>query len=181
MIRELTAIFLLAGAMRVSAGEVHLGDYSAVSGLAVDAAGNMYFAGSRWTSGPPAWTQSQVLTKLDSAGTPVFTTHVGDFTAIVNGEGMGVAVAAVAVDGAGSAYITGYVNKAGLLPIVNARQPVHGGMGDAFVGKLKPDGSGFVYLTYLGGSRNDRGRKIAVDPTVTHMLPATRVRPISPP
>jgi hypothetical protein len=95
----------------------------------------------------------------------VYTTHLGDFSVTsVNGEGTGVVVAGVAVDGEGSAYITGYVNKVGLLPIVNALQPAYGGMGDAFVGKLKPDGSEFVYLTYLGGGRKDIGWKIAVDP-----------------
>jgi len=34
---------------------------------------------------------------------------------------------------------------------------------DAFVTKLKPDGSGIIYSTYLGGSRSDIGIGIAVD------------------
>jgi beta-propeller repeat-containing protein len=34
---------------------------------------------------------------------------------------------------------------------------------DAFVTKLKPDGSGILYSTYLGGSRSDIGIGIAVD------------------
>ena len=34
---------------------------------------------------------------------------------------------------------------------------------DAFVTKLTPDGSGFVYSTYLGGSGTDSGAGIAVD------------------
>ena len=36
-------------------------------------------------------------------------------------------------------------------------------MGDAFVVKLKPDGSGLVYGTYLGGGQDDAGNAIAVD------------------
>ncbi len=35
---------------------------------------------------------------------------------------------------------------------------------DVFVTKLKPDGSGILYSTYLGGSRSDIGIGIAVDP-----------------
>src|SRR4029077_14679636 len=34
---------------------------------------------------------------------------------------------------------------------------------DAFVTKLKPDGSALIYSTYLGGSRSDIGMGIAVD------------------
>jgi hypothetical protein len=34
---------------------------------------------------------------------------------------------------------------------------------DAFVTKLKPDGSGLIYSTYLGGTRSDIGLGIAVD------------------
>src|SRR5262249_50165968 len=34
---------------------------------------------------------------------------------------------------------------------------------DAFVTKLKPDGTGILYSTYLGGSRSDVGLSIAVD------------------
>jgi hypothetical protein len=68
----------------------------------------------------------------------------------------------VAVDAAGSVYITGYAGQSGL-STVNAAQPFYGGMGDAFVAKLKPDGSGFSYFTYLGGSGRDGGRRIAVD------------------
>src|SRR5206468_6244580 len=37
-----------------------------------------------------------------------------------------------------------------------------GGGGDAFVTKLKPDGSGLVYSTYLGGTGSDKGFGIAL-------------------
>jgi len=74
----------------------------------------------------------------------------------------GIIVSAVAVDETGSVYITGYVEKSGL-PTVSAAQAIYGGKGDAFVAKLKADRSGFVYLTYLGGSGFDVGKRIAVD------------------
>jgi hypothetical protein len=97
------------------------------------------------------------LIKLDDSGTPLYTTHIEQDLKIG-----GIIVSGVAVDESGSIYITGYAERSGL-PTVNALQPVYGGMGDAFVAKLKPDRSGFVYLTYLGGSGFDGGRRIAVD------------------
>jgi uncharacterized protein (TIGR03437 family) len=36
--------------------------------------------------------------------------------------------------------------------------------GDAFLGKLNPDGSALSYFRYYGGSENDEGRGVAVDP-----------------
>ena len=52
-----------------------------------------------------------------------------------------------------------------------ASQPSHSGggqaanigVGSAFIAKLNPQGSGWVYSTYLGGSGNDQGADIAVD------------------
>jgi hypothetical protein len=55
--------------------------------------------------------------------------------------------------------------------VLNAAQPVYGGravccgVGDAFVAKLTPDASAFVYSTFLGGSDGDAAVAIAVDPT----------------
>src|SRR5207253_2788201 len=46
---------------------------------------------------------------------------------------------------------------------LGAFQTAAAGGGDAFVTKLNPTGSGLVYSTYLGGSRFDQGRGIAVD------------------
>jgi hypothetical protein len=64
----------------------------------------------------------------------------------------------IAVDAAGNAYVTGYVTSPDF-PTVNALQPTAGG----YVAKLSADGSALVYCTYLGGSSQDVGGKIAVD------------------
>src|SRR5262249_44565797 len=50
-------------------------------------------------------------------------------------------------------------------PAANPLQPDNGGGNDAFVARLRADGSGLVFSTYLGGSFVDYGRSIAVDPT----------------
>jgi hypothetical protein len=58
-------------------------------------------------------------------------------------------------------YVTG-LTSSGNFPTLNAYQPSHGGMWDAFVTQLATSGA-IVYSTYLGGSGDDFGRGIAVD------------------
>ena len=69
--------------------------------------------------------------------------------------------AGIAVDSAGSAYVSGYTRSTDF-PTVNPIQPSNV-FQNAFVTKLSPDGSSFVYSTYLGGSGQDLGTGIAVD------------------
>ena len=68
----------------------------------------------------------------------------------------------IAVDSSGYAYVTGSTFSTDF-PTVNTLQPATGSFSDAFVAKLSPTGSAFVYSTYLGGSHNDTGNAIAVD------------------
>jgi uncharacterized repeat protein (TIGR01451 family) len=69
---------------------------------------------------------------------------------------------AVAIDGAGNAYVTGVTDSINFPP-VGAAQPSPGGSYDAFVTKLGPSGTALVYSTYLGGGGFDQGLGIAVD------------------
>ena len=51
-------------------------------------------------------------------------------------------------------------------PVVNALQPSFGGgVRDAFVVKLSPTGDSLLSSTYLGGSADDMGNDIAIDPS----------------
>ena len=69
----------------------------------------------------------------------------------------------IAVDRAGNAYITGFTQSADF-PTENPLQAaIGGGFKDAFVTKLNAAGDALVYSTYLGGSRADYGKGIAVD------------------
>src|SRR5262245_4977105 len=70
----------------------------------------------------------------------------------------------IAVDAAGSAYVTGKTLSANF-PNVNPAQPALAGPSDVFVAKLNPAGSALVYTTYLGGSNSEVGMGIAVDAT----------------
>ena len=72
----------------------------------------------------------------------------------------------IAADSSGSAYITGYTYSTGTaFPAkVGPDLTFNGGSVDAFVAKLNPSGTAFVYCGYIGGSGNDYGYGIAVDP-----------------
>src|SRR5262249_10853712 len=70
----------------------------------------------------------------------------------------------------GDALVTGWTSSANF-PTANPLQPNYGGGAyDAFVARLSADGSALVYSTYLGGSANDGGEGIAVDPTTGDAL-----------
>lgn len=100
------------------------------------------------------------VTKLNAAGNAlVYSTYLGG-----SGTDRGYGIA---LDGAGSAYVTGHTNSLNF-PIAAAFQPAHGSPGsyDAFVSKINAAGNALVYSTYLGGNANEfstYGGAIAVD------------------
>ncbi|MBI3911135.1 MAG: fibronectin type III domain-containing protein [Armatimonadetes bacterium] len=96
-----------------------------------------------------------VLKIAPSGSSLVYSTYLGGFWA----DDFGMAIA---VDGSGSAYVTG-MTRTTSFPMVNPVQSRSGGEGDAFITKLTPAGNGIVYSTYLGGGGNDIGRNIVVD------------------
>jgi len=69
---------------------------------------------------------------------------------------------AVAVDSAGSAYITGLTGSSDL-PLANAMRPDYREAGDAFVAKFGAAGNSLVYATFLGGSGSDVGLDLKLD------------------
>lgn len=138
-------------------------DYA--SSIAVDSAGNVYFAGIATSPDLPVTSAVQQATggivdtfvaKIDSSGTRLlYSTYLG-------GVSMDVA-SSIAVDSAGNAYVTGLTSSTDFRT-VNPLQASHGGgLFDAFVIKLDPSGTRIIYSTYLGGSGDDRAFRIAVD------------------
>ncbi|MCK4411022.1 SBBP repeat-containing protein, partial [Candidatus Bipolaricaulota bacterium] len=133
-------------------------------GIAVDGSGNAYITGD--TDSPNFPTQNPLqsdydvydafVTKLNSTGSAlIYSTYLGGNS---TDRGYGIAV-----DSSGNAYITGDTQSTDF-PTQNALQSAHGGgYYDAFVAKLNPSGSAFIYSTYLGGSGYDHGLGIAVD------------------
>jgi Beta-propeller repeat len=135
-------------------------------GIAVDGAGNAYVtgftssldfpAGSSIQTGYAGGTFDAFVTKINAAGSArVYSTYLGGQ---VTDEGT-----AIAVDGAGNAYVTGYTNSYDF-PTSKAIQSAFAlGAEDAFVTKIDAAGSTLVYSTYLGGGGTDLGQGIAVD------------------
>jgi hypothetical protein len=69
----------------------------------------------------------------------------------------------IAVDGSGSAYITGSTLSSDFPTTARTFDTTHHGKYDAFLTKLNPAGSVLAYSTFLGGGDDDRGQSIAVD------------------
>ena len=71
---------------------------------------------------------------------------------------------AIAVDSAGNAYVAGFTDSdETTFPVKVGPGLIHGGADDAFVAKVKADGTGFVYVGYIGGKGSDTAFGIAVD------------------
>ena len=70
----------------------------------------------------------------------------------------------IAVDSAGSAYVTGDTASIDFPTTAGAAQTTSAGF-DAFISKLNATGTALVYSTYLGGSDSDHSFSIAVDGT----------------
>jgi hypothetical protein len=66
------------------------------------------------------------------------------------------------LDSSGSVYVGGSTDSTNF-PTQNAFQEQIGGKTDVFITKLKPDGSAFLYSTYLGGADSDFSPVLAVD------------------
>jgi uncharacterized protein (TIGR03437 family) len=149
------------------------------SAIAVDPAGNAYIAGNAGMALPT--TAGALLTngigafvaKVNTAGTGlVYVTYLGagDLQPTV-GTLQTDFVTAIAADGAGNAYISGYTADpafpatAGVFQtaLAGAATPPFVGPYDAFVAKLNPTGSAMVWATYLGGTNTDQAQTIAVD------------------
>jgi hypothetical protein len=136
----------------------------AVTGVAVDPSGNLYVTG--WTEALnfPIVGAAQVssgggvdafVVKLNAAGTAIlYATYIGG-----NGDDRG---AAIVVDSANQAYVTGSTASSNF-PKVSSLRATLGGGRDAFVLKLNVQGNGLIFSSLIGGASNDWGTAIAVD------------------
>ena len=69
----------------------------------------------------------------------------------------------IALDPAGNIYLVGDTNSDDF-PLAAALQGTIGGQSDVFVSKFDPTGQTLLFSTYLGGSNNNRGYGIGLDP-----------------
>jgi hypothetical protein len=145
--------------------------------IAIDAAGNAYIAGQTKSSGFPTTAGAfdrtfnipgncprcavdnydAFVTKLNPTGSAlVYSTFLGGGQDIDDALG-------IAVDAAGSAYVTGETGSTDFPTTPGAFRTTRNGAYDAYVTKLNPAGSALVYSTFIGGSQVDFGVRIAVD------------------
>jgi uncharacterized protein (TIGR03437 family) len=151
-------------------------------GIAVDGTGNAYFAGNTDTTNIPTTTGAfqpkgigAFLGKVKAEGTGLaYLTYVGAANYVVSPYHLpGNNAVALAVDTTGNAYLTGSTADPAFPATPGAYQTVFSGPvtgdpyppppTDAFVLKLKPDGTGLVWATMLGGTGADGATAIAVD------------------
>jgi hypothetical protein len=136
-----------------------------VEDIAVDGAGCAYVTGFTYSSNFPTTLGAYDRTynecdafvaKINAAGTAlVYATYIG---------GSDVEIArAIAVDGAGSAHITGYTDSLNFPTTSGAWDRTHDSEDEVFVTKLNTAGSALFYSTYITGDYHEEGEAIAVD------------------
>ena len=134
-------------------------------GLTIDELGNTYIVGG--TNSPDFPTKNAYrgtisggydafVTKLDPTGQNiVFSTFIGGTS---DDFGYGIAI-----DAKKNVYVTGQTHSWDY-PVVNRYQlSPFGGLTDAFITKLNPDGNSIIYSNFIGGSAYDAGTALAVD------------------
>ncbi len=157
--------FNAAGSALTYATYLGGGSSDSAYGIAVDAGGNAYLSGTTTSTDFPTSSpyqgssgggQDAFVTKLNAAGSAlVYSTYLGG-SGSENGQ-------SIAVDGTGSAYVTGFTGSSNF-PMSSPFQGSLGGGGiDAFVTKLDSAGSTLPYSTYLGGNGTDVGANLVVD------------------
>ena len=143
-------------------------------GIAIDASGNAYVTGQTYSPDFPTFAIPPAVAFDTTCGTggpcadafalKLSSTGSSFLYSTFLGGGAEDAGRAIAVDGAGYAYVTGYTYSSDF-PTASAIQPSQASpAADAFVSRIKPDGTApLAYSSYLGGSNVDQAFGIAVD------------------
>ena len=136
------------------------------SGIAVDGTGAAYVTGDARSANfpvtPGAFDTTHnggydtFATKLDPTGSSLaYSTYIGG-SSFDSGT-------ALAIDGAGNAYIAGYGTSSDYPTTAGAFDTSYNNGWDVFVTKLNSSGTALSYSTYLGGATYEEARGIAVD------------------
>lgn len=141
-------------------------------GIAVDGTGAAYVVGDTYSSsfgfgGAPGFDQSFGGGQGDGFVVKLAPDGRGLSYGTYLGSGLPDIALGIAVDGVGAAYVVGatYSTDFAFGGAPGFDQVFDGGGSNAFVVKLKPDGRGLAYGTFLGGRDLDEGLAIALDST----------------
>jgi Bacterial Ig domain/Beta-propeller repeat/Viral BACON domain/Putative binding domain, N-terminal len=139
--------------------------------IATDASGNAYITGSTSSFNfpvspgalqnlyPGTFETIAFVAKLNAAGTGlVYATFLGG-----SGIYAGDSANAIAVDGAGNAYVGGTTGSTNFPVTAGAVSTTLGGSTDGFVAKINASGTALIYSTFLGGSGQESVAGIALD------------------
>ena len=132
--------------------------------LAVDACGAAYVAGwteshdfpvkSAYQKTPGGMSDGFVAKIAPDGGSLVYSTYLG--------HNKNDRCSGLAVDASGAAVVAGWTESRGF-PLKHAFQGYGGGLSDAFVSKLAPNGKSLVFSTFLGGGAEDKAAALALD------------------
>jgi len=140
-----------------------VGATNSIEGIAVDAAGNAYVAGTTDSPDFPTVNSLKPAPFLQSDGFVAKLNPTGSalvYSTILGGSSYD-GISGLAIDEAGNAYVTGFTSSPDF-PTINTLQP-KADFDDAFVTKISPTGNAILYSTFLGGGRDEFGDGIAVD------------------
>ena len=150
------------------------GPYSQVTGVAVDATGNVYVAGETDTTDFPVSAgayqsanpttnfdgyETSFITSFTPSGTLNYSTYFGGTTYSY--------ISALTVDGSDAVYVTGSAPADGSFAVTNTSicDLSDASCGNAFVAKLNASGTAVIYSTFLGPNNSTQGNVIQVDPS----------------
>ncbi len=135
--------------------------------IAIDTSGNAYVYGLTLSSNFPTTAgaydtsyssgfHDTFVAKFDSTGSNlIYSTFLGGSD--------DERTRGLVVDGSGNAYLTGNTWSSDFPTTPGAYDTTFGGNLDAFVTKLDSTGSNLIFSTFLGGSKDEYGRGIAID------------------
>jgi hypothetical protein len=143
--------------------------YDYIEDIAVDSDGSAYVTGETWSEeatfpvkvGPDLSFNGNLydafVAKVKADGSEL--EYCGYIGGALWETGFGVTV-----DADGQAYVTGYTSSTeASFPVTSSWDLKHNGLDDAFVAKVKADGSALDYCGYLGGELDEYGYAVAVD------------------
>jgi uncharacterized protein (TIGR03437 family) len=171
-------------------------------GIALDASRNVYFGGNTNALDLPATSGAFVKQgigafagKVAAGGAGLtYLTFLGSASEVLASTGPistgANFLSSLTADSAGNVYLAGSTGDPNFPATPGAYQTAFAGgpvstfgvpaNTDGFVAKLKPDGSGLVWATYLGGAGNDYVGAIAVDATGNVWASGTTASPTFP-